>query len=809
MQVKGKSTLVHATEVLGEADGWADDDTAPLDGRRAELEHLTAMIDGTIEAQGDRSVEVIGPAGIGKSHLVRHALRTARSVGLRTILCGGSEVRSRTPHGALLDAFPQLLRAEGDPSITLDLDDAVARRDAVHADVVAELIGAAAPAVLVVEDTQWLDGASRAFLGQLVAAGDELPWTIVLTRRSDGPPIATAATIVLGGLDLSDLLSFAVPALGSGWLEPDLAALHTAVGGSPLFFAEAVRRPRGTFELRAGSRSIDVLSQRLDELPPQSRRAVRALAVVARPLPDDVWAEIADQEIDIAQLRRHPRVVVEQTDGWWFTDEPLVDLAAAGLARREQRRVHARAAVVLDRLETRPASNAELAVHHHRAGNRAETWETARAAAAEARAAGSLRDAAELLQMAVSVIDDRTAPDDADGAIHDLAELLIALGRFTEADVLLRDAWRPRGAAPPVGALLLRARAAQQDGRYVAANRFLRRAAGEETCSTSDRIDIALLGGLVAHHQNRQSVAARRCWEALHDARRVGDDRRRARAHLWLEMIRWAQGASSVERHQACAEALFRRVGDARGLGVLLLNRGGNRILDGRWREALADCDEARVVLEGAGYLLDAAVAEMNANLIRVRRGEVDEALRRASVLTRTFRGLGWAEGVAYLDVTLAAAASLTVRHDEALRRLTEAEEVFERTHNTDFLGETRRQRALCHLRRRDPAQASAALDTIDPSWLAADPVLEVGVDWLGGHAAIQLGEFDRADVLLRRAARRAEERSLSYDLANVAWSLEQLAELTGADDGSQWRERRLELFASLEVGEALPPLPV
>jgi len=261
--------------------------------------------------------------------------------------------------------------------------------------------------------------------------------------------------------------------------------------------------------------------------------------------------------------------------------------------------------------------------------------------------------------------------------------------------------------------------------------------------------------------------------------------------------------------HERCAEVLFRRSHDAKGLGYLLMNRGVNRMNEGPWDAALADCDEASRMLEGAGYLIDAAIADMNAGVVLVRQGRTAEMLRRSVAIERTFRGLGWEEGIAYLDIGIAAAHGQRRELSEALTRLAHAEQVFMETHNVEFLGETRRQRALCQLYHGHHEEALTDLTAIDPAWFEADPVLEVSVSWLGGHAALQRGELARADVLLHRAADLAEARRLPFERARVAWSLEGWAEVASSDEGPRWREVRLDTFRKLDVTDALPALPI
>lgn len=806
LMVKGKRHPVAGCEVLGEDDdGGAADVLAPIVGRGHELARLMALLERS--GREGASIEVVGAPGLGKTHLVRHLQAAASARRMRTIIAAATSVRSRTPHAALVGALPMLGDDRDDEG--LSVDDLVARRDRFHADVVAGLIQAREPTLLVVEDAQWLDEASRSFLGQLLAALHELPWTIVVTRRPDAPPLPTRETLALGPLALDELLEIASPTEGAGWLDVDLDRLARSIDGNPMYFAEALRLPRGSGSMVAGRRTTELLSERLDQVPPGPRRALRALAVVGRPVSLDLLSLAAGQDCR-GLAREHRGLLAETADGWWFVHEPMIDTAGAGLARREQRSVHANTAAMFQlRREELGITAAELAIHHFHGGNEEAAWVWCLHAARDARAAGALREAAELLGLAIAVIEAAGNPAEAERVVLELGELDIALGRYEHADALLRNSWARTHSVAPVRALLGRARAAEQSGRFVAARRFLRRAQLDPRCAPGDRVDALLLLALVLHRQGRSAAAIDSCREALIGAKQLGDDRRRAQAHLQLEMVRWAQGHRHASRHESCAEALFRRVGDQRGLGFLLLNRGVNRLNEGPWHLALADCGEAQNVLDRAGYLIDADLAAMNAGVVLVRQGRAQEALARSHHIARTFRGLGWPEGIAYLDLTVAAAHGQRGNLVEALARLERSERVFVGTRNLEFLGETRRQRALCLLYGRRPAEARQALDEIDPAWFELDPVLELGVSWLGGHAALQQRDLDRAGALLHQAFDFADRRRLLYDLARTAWSLEAWAELAASPEGTQWRSRRIEIFRELEVTEALPALPV
>ena len=809
--MKGKRHPVPAFELLGETE-QLDRSAITLVGRDVEMALLQALRPS--RGSVGTSVEVVGEAGTGKTLLVENFLSLIAGASASDdsghLFATATPFRSHTAYGALAPYFASLASEAGDGTSHLDADDLVARRDRHHAEVVASLVDNPSPTTLVVEDIQWLDEASVAFLALLVTVTDRLPWRIILTRRPDVEALPTEHRVDLGGLPLEDLLTAYSPPPGSGWLDADLQRLHRAVGGNPMLFAEGLQLPpHSTGEIAVG-RGVELLAQRLDQLAPTTRRVARVLAVAGRPLSPEMLALLAERSDLTDELSGELGGLLRVSEGlYWFAGEPLVAVAYSGMARRDRRQVHAQAAVEFEmRADELRVSPAELAKHYFHGGAVGQTIRWSRAAAEQARTAGSLRDAAGLLGWALEAASRERAGGAEDGLAAELAELDIALGRFDHADQILRRSGEHRVGGPTPRNVVLRARAAQQAGRLVSARRFLRRVLSSADATAADHADALLLDGLVLYHMGRTRASAAMSWQGLLAAKRMGDDRRRAQAHLQLEMARWASGHVDAARHQNVAEQLFRRVHDRKGLGFLLMNRGVNRMNEGPWSLALADCRESSEVLDEAGYLIDGAIAAMNGCVILVRQGHGDLARRHADKIARTFRGLGWPEGIAYLHLPLAAEDGQRGDIASALDRLADAEKVFVRTNNFEFLGETRRQRAICLLHQRRPDEATEALAGIDPAWFELDPALAVAVSWLGGHAALQRGELDAAGELLHRAEQLALSSRLPYDRARVAWSLEAWSDATRSSEREHWRSLREQIFHDLEVTESVPPLP-
>ncbi|GGN59117.1 LuxR family transcriptional regulator [Actinoplanes lobatus] len=228
-------------------------------GRRAELDTVAALLHKAADGGGGALV-IRGEAGIGKSALLEHAVQRAAERGMRVLATAGVQAEVRIPYAGL----HRLLRGAPDLADTvLNAPDTPPVRAAM---ILLGLLGEA-PALVAVEDAQWLDEPSWAALA-------------FVARRLAGAGLTELPLEPLGEQDSRDLLDRVAPELG--------AALATRV------LAEAAGNPLGLVELgRAAARSGGAallpsaipLSTRVertftalvDELPP----ATRTLLLVA------------------------------------------------------------------------------------------------------------------------------------------------------------------------------------------------------------------------------------------------------------------------------------------------------------------------------------------------------------------------------------------------------------------------------------------------------------------------------------------------------------------------------------------------
>ena len=371
----------------------------PFVGRAKQLELLHARLDETLAGKSNH-VAISAPPGAGKTRLIEQFLPqidTGKCLVLRgycetylgseplqpflqiirsicSVEADGSEPgRAAALLDDLLESIdPQLKPYRSVIQRVLSLDVGEGEPDMATQGVTAG-IGAAAlaligalharqPIVLVIDDWQWADDATRHLMDQIRASAKHRIFVLLATRH------AAHSNIGLGGAELIYLPPLADSELGGALsqLLPGANAFQQKIvleraGGNPLFLEELCYAERnGDFRADGhnGQQSDAILGRliaaRVALLRPDLRQLVRTGAVIGNVIPDGVLKKVCGVGID------HPNVAALRDEGLIYPGEqPGTIRFKHGIAReciyntvglRERREMHAKIGAVVTEL---------------------------------------------------------------------------------------------------------------------------------------------------------------------------------------------------------------------------------------------------------------------------------------------------------------------------------------------------------------------------------------------------------------------------------------------------------------------------
>ncbi len=351
---------------------------APLAGRDAVLAELGQRIEAARVGRSARRIDLVGPPGMGKTRLLDE-LSTAPASDAWRVLRGACADVGRT---RALHPFLEMAEAAGQP-----------HRSAAELSAWLHGLAAATPLLLLVDDWQWADDASRQLLAGLLAEADGP--CVVLAARPDPDAVdddASAAACVLAPLD-----ERAAARIVDRWLpaaDPyTVAAIHRQAGGVPLFVEELAR---SRLARRGQLSDADhpgwlgrLVASRLSLLSLDQQEVIRTAAVLGNVFPRRLLAAVGgwrDGDLD--------RGRIGEGDFLWSDGELLRfkhgltrEAVYDSVALHERTALHRRATRALDSAEPTPATLEARAYHARAAGLWPEAAEHAEAAADQAMAA--------------------------------------------------------------------------------------------------------------------------------------------------------------------------------------------------------------------------------------------------------------------------------------------------------------------------------------------------------------------------------------------------------------------------------------
>ena len=488
-----------------------------LIGRDAELETVVTAL------TRRHAAIVVGEPGIGKTALLRSAARIA---GGRVYEGGALALLSDVP----LLAVRRALRR-----------DPPAGDAATVAEFVEVMVG---DGILVLDDLQWADGATRE-VAQLLAGRTRL----VAAMRPPAVAVEGFDVVRLDALDpesAAALVRSRAPDLDGDGVRRVVAQ----AAGSPLLLEELAAAPAGSTTLRMA------VSARLADLPAAQRRAVERLALLERPAPP---ARVgADAEVLGAA-----GLVVVAADGIALRHSLIAEVARQAMDAGDRSGLHRELVALAE-------SPAEAARHLLAAGDRAGAREAALAAAG---AATRQDERAMLLALAASCTDGSAG----DELRVRAAEEALHAGAYADALRVL-DAVAADAGALAARAALAQAEALWESGRAEDAAAALRLGAEVEGAgpALASRIELARIrqrawewdGGLVDAAEAAWAAAEAGGWAEPRDLVTVGI------AHL----VAFSPAALALAlRARDLARAADDAAVEAEAIGIAaaaLLNRG-------------------------------------------------------------------------------------------------------------------------------------------------------------------------------------------------------------------------------------------
>jgi DNA-binding CsgD family transcriptional regulator len=439
--------------------------------REAELAAIGAHLERARAGTGGLLL-VEGPAGIGKTSVLREARQAAEAVGMTVLHGTGTEFEREYPFGVVRQCLSPVVRREDDrrrlltgaaglaePAL-LDVADPIPATFFGLLNGLYWLLATLAderPALLVVDDAQWADEPSLRFLGYLARRVDSIAVAVVVAARREvdfapeSPALrevrdharAHRERLALRPLATPGVAELARTLSGSPVDEDFAEACRRATGGNPFLVDELLRALRDggvpfTAAQAAGAgrspggvtRSVGAT---LDRLGPDARALARAVAILG----EGSELELAAQLARVARAAAAPSAaalaaagILEDDARLTFRHPILAGAVRDGMAVHERAAEHARAAELLRARGAAPERVALQLLHVEPAGDPRVVAEL-RVAAGHARERGAPASAATLLTRALS---EPPAPGER-------ADVLVELGRAELDQGRASDAW--------------------------------------------------------------------------------------------------------------------------------------------------------------------------------------------------------------------------------------------------------------------------------------------------------------------------------------------------------------------------------
>lgn len=829
------ASAMHLLAVLGDNDPVPDPDRWPPRsiGRTTTKAWLRQALDEIGLGHRGGALLLTGASGSGKTRILDMTDVGARRRGL-PVARGRCRQHDR-PFGPFFPIY-EALRGSSPPDVLVAAfehgEDAPQERYPVIA-AFRELVVAAAPCVLLVDQVERADAASTELLEYLVRNCLELaevPVVFVLGCEVDTPDAMPAILRSLSVVEREHLGPLSAPEVEelvlSVVVESEAAQalarrLYAETGGDPAYVADMLRgmaahgivrrQDQGwevalaadtvrTCDLPMPARLREVLADRIAPLGPDAVEVGRQLAVARRPLDLDTLVAIApfdeDRVMDALDELVDAGIVVEKRRG----DKELAELS------------HARFRDVL----LADASPADLAARHRLLGARME-----------GDAGHALSDVLEALAWHFE-----------QGGVPDKAYAYLAMtgldylhrGHFDAALSVIDRALAMEPSARPLlepheadrqraELHLARARALYHQGLWDDAL-----ADGREAIAWAARVgDANLLAraetrtGYILRNRGALDEAEPMLRDALAHAEAAGDRRLEPRPHYHLGAIAWAHGdLDTAEVHWRQALDVSRAAGVRRAEGLAHNGMGILHICRGESADARRMLETAADIFREVGMLDYLAIVRVNLIELYLSIGMLKRAMDLIDRTVAQAREVGHPHGIALGLVWHARFMLVVGRPEEARREAWEAVRLAAEigTPDEEIAGLATLVEAM--IVSGEGPQALAHVETVLDLLDDADTEgVRSQVMALLVQVLVARGELERAHAVLDQAT---EDPSFPHIHVRADLDLGKAARLLGRTDEAVGRLREAveisqrcgyrfyELLAWHELSVALPP---
>jgi ATP/maltotriose-dependent transcriptional regulator MalT len=413
-------------------------ESAVLVGRDRELDRL-------VTATAPSYIVIEGDAGIGKTRLIAEFRRRPELAGTRFLVGACQHIREPLPLRPIVEAVrplrtdiatlelapvvgalrPLLPEFEQLPPAPEPLSDRAAERHRLFRGL-RDLLAAAGPVIVAIDDVQWIDELTVDFLRYLMAKPPSNVTLVATYRGEEAPPRVRALRaaipesvdqthVTLRPLKVTETAAMAADLLGTDHVADDFAAfLHEWTSGLPFAVHELLDLLRGRgVDIRsndAWSRDAlagldvpqllrDQLAERLGRLTDNGRSVVEAAATLQLPatLATLVGACSADDHDALRGVDEalEAGLLVERSDTLAFRHLLVAQAVYSAMPMVRKHELHRQAATSLEELW--PVPLGQVAYHRRASGQIGEWIVTAERAADRAADAGDDAEAARLL----------------------------------------------------------------------------------------------------------------------------------------------------------------------------------------------------------------------------------------------------------------------------------------------------------------------------------------------------------------------------------------------------------------------------